>query len=333
MGERSERPIFVVGYQRSGTTLLQSLLGAHPRIAAPPEVHFWFRIADLADHWGDLRDDDRARAVVRELLDLPLGMLDEAGFDEDRVFEAFLRTDRSYAALLGTLMADFAERHGKQRWSEKTPHQRPVRIWSLLPDAQVLHIVRDPRDVAVSEAAAVRSVPAWLAAERCSRFTANAIRDAESRPAGSYLRLRYEDLARDPEQVMRTALDFLGETYPPELVTATRHATPAISGERTPWQHEAAQPVRAPRAGWSSLSPRRRALVAAKTADIVDRLGYPNAPAGLVFLGEALMATTWPVRWREHRRAVRIARRARTPAQRHAEVRSFIAEQAHRWSG
>ena len=48
----TERPIFVVGFQRSGTTLLQSLLGAHPRIAAPPEVHFFFRIYGLRDYWG-----------------------------------------------------------------------------------------------------------------------------------------------------------------------------------------------------------------------------------------------------------------------------------------
>ena len=45
-----DRPIFVVGYQRSGTTLLQALLGAHHRIAGPPETHFIFRNPSSVPH-------------------------------------------------------------------------------------------------------------------------------------------------------------------------------------------------------------------------------------------------------------------------------------------
>src|SRR5436309_3360296 len=37
-------PIFVVGFSRSGTTLLQALLGAHSRISAPPEIAFFARV-------------------------------------------------------------------------------------------------------------------------------------------------------------------------------------------------------------------------------------------------------------------------------------------------
>ena len=62
------RPIFVVGFQRSGTTLLQSLLGAHPRIAAPPEMHFVFRVAALADYFGDLADDDNLARALHETI-------------------------------------------------------------------------------------------------------------------------------------------------------------------------------------------------------------------------------------------------------------------------
>ncbi|NEQ53441.1 MAG: sulfotransferase, partial [Leptolyngbya sp. SIO3F4] len=35
-----ERPIFIVGMPRSGTTLLTTILSAHPRIAISPESHF-----------------------------------------------------------------------------------------------------------------------------------------------------------------------------------------------------------------------------------------------------------------------------------------------------
>src|SRR5881628_2752506 len=94
----SERPIFVVGFGRSGTTLLQSLLGAHPRIAAPPEMHFARRIVQFQDYWGDLADDAVLRTVVAKTLDLPA--LAKSGFDLDRVYERAQRGPRTYAGVL-----------------------------------------------------------------------------------------------------------------------------------------------------------------------------------------------------------------------------------------
>lgn len=329
----TERPIFVVGYQRSGTTLLQSLLGAHPRIAAPPEVHFWFRIVELADHWGDLAVDSRAAAVVHELLDAPLGMLDDAGFDEAELTAAFLRTDRSYAALIETAMADFARRQGKQRWSEKSPYQRPARIWSLLPEAQVLHIVRDPRDVAASEAETFHRMPAWRSAEQVRHFTQQSLSDAVGAAADAYRRVRYEDLAAEPEDVMRGVCAFLGEDFPEQLVTASRSDTSAIPASTTPWQREAAEPIRAPQSSWvNRLDLRQRALVCAIVADLLPVLDYPPSPANLVRIGQLLRPTTLPGRQAEQHRRNKIAKSVGSPADRHAAVKAFIDDQARRWS-
>lgn len=50
----SDAPIFVVGFPRSGTTLAQSLIGAHPRIAAPLEMHYFSRVVMHRSCWGDL---------------------------------------------------------------------------------------------------------------------------------------------------------------------------------------------------------------------------------------------------------------------------------------
>jgi hypothetical protein len=328
----AERPIFVVGYQRSGTTLLQSLLGAHPRIAAPPEVHFWFRIVMLADHWGDLTDDARASAVVREVLDLPFGLLDDAGFDEAVLRSAFLETDRSYAALLDTVMSDFAHRHGKQRWSEKTPQQRPAWIWSLLPDAQVIHIVRDPRDVAVSESAWLRRLPAWQSAQRCVTFTSAAMHDGRNAVPGSYLRIGYEDLTREPAVVMASVCEFLGEEFPAAMVTVSRDGSPAVPRTSAPWQREAAAPIRPAVSTWSTdLGGRQRALVAATADELVTTLGYRAAEHRLVVAGRLLRPTVWPSQRLDRAHRARVTRTARTPADRYAAVRSFMADQERRW--
>src|SRR4051812_17375571 len=144
-------PIFVVGLPRSGTTLLQSLIGAHPRIAAPPELFFGRRIVQFRDYWGDLNDDAVLRRVLEETLSLP--NLSESGFELERVFARASKGSRTYPGVLDAVMSDYAERNGKVRWSEKSPMQRSRLIWLLMPDAQVVHIVRDPRPCVASNLA------------------------------------------------------------------------------------------------------------------------------------------------------------------------------------
>src|SRR3954466_3748822 len=99
-----ERPIFVVGAHRSGTTLLQALIGAHPRIGAPPEVDFYGRVWVRRREFGDLSDD----AVLKSVIDFALDRrtLQEAGFDSSRVYARARAGARTYAGVLDAIMAD-----------------------------------------------------------------------------------------------------------------------------------------------------------------------------------------------------------------------------------
>lgn len=323
----SDRPIFVVGFQRSGTTLLQSLLGRHPRIAAPPELHFFFRIYDLRDYWGDLHDDARVRPVVRELLDVPFGLFADCGFDEDVLVNRFLASDRSYRSLLEAVLGDFARRLGKVRWSEKTPNQRPDQIWSLLPDAQVVHIRRDPREVVASAATAwAHPAPPVVLAKRWREFVLRT-RDAGAQAAASsFLEIRYEDLAADPAATVAHICEFLEEDYSPAMLESSGTST-AVSRSGVRWQREAAEPVRAPASQWANrLSWHDRAMISSVVTDVLEPLGYPPAPSGLVRAGRVLA----PLAVRRFRAAqwlrTRDARRVTTPAERYALVKRFIAE-------
>src|SRR5205823_3583886 len=144
----STRPIFVVGSARSGTTLLQSALGAHARIAAPPEMYFVTRISSLSDYYGDLCDDAALECALRDTLAFVL--LEPLHLDEAALLAEAKAGPRTYGGLLSTVMDHIASGWGKARWSDKTPWQLPAVVWELVPDAQVVHIVRDPRDVVAS---------------------------------------------------------------------------------------------------------------------------------------------------------------------------------------
>lgn len=276
------RPIFVIGFQRSGTTLLQALLGAHPRIAAPPELHFIFRILGLADYYGDLHDDTNLRSALHDMLHPPVPLLAGCGFDEEVLFRRALAGDRTYRGLLELVMDDFAERQGKPRWSEKTPGQSAQSVLELCPEAQLIHIIRDPRDVVASSLVTPwASAPARQVAVDWRAFTLNNIRvGAESGP-GSYLQIRFEDLVRGPEVVLRIVTAFLGEDFTTEMLTDHTARRPTVAAVAAGWQGRALEPIDSTREGqWQTrLTRLQKAEVAAVVQNELLAFGYQ--PTGL----------------------------------------------------
>ncbi|HYJ77354.1 MAG TPA: sulfotransferase, partial [Actinomycetes bacterium] len=63
----SDRPVFVVGCPRSGTTLLSLMIHAHPRIAMPPESRFLISTWRERDQWADLSARKQHRRLARSI--------------------------------------------------------------------------------------------------------------------------------------------------------------------------------------------------------------------------------------------------------------------------
>ena len=63
-----EKPIFMIGVERSGTTLVMAMLGCHPRIAVPEVVWYYSRFRPYLFTFGDLSDDDSFRTLASEMV-------------------------------------------------------------------------------------------------------------------------------------------------------------------------------------------------------------------------------------------------------------------------
>jgi len=207
MVERHATDIFIVGPARSGTSWLQTMLAEHPDIASPPETHLFMNyLAPLAETWAL----DQARVAAA---------LGERGKSVGHGL-ATVVTDDEFVALMQSFYATFRElvlsaKPGARRLLEKTPDHAVCldTIQRISPEAQIVYLVRDPRDTvrslleagdevwgdwaptSVEDATTLwlRNVQPWFPRKRDPRITL----------------VRYEDLRSDPAELERVAA-FLG---------------------------------------------------------------------------------------------------------------------------
>ena len=117
------RPIFIVGSERSGTTLLRLMLHAHPRIAIPPQTKYVKKLYKRRLLFGNLAREDNRQKLARWFLahfDAST-KLDDLDIDPAVVRSAVQATHSLGAALAQPLIA-YAAKYDKLRWGDKRPY-------------------------------------------------------------------------------------------------------------------------------------------------------------------------------------------------------------------
>ncbi len=288
------RPVFIAGVGRSGTSLLHSMLNAHPDVAFPPETHFFRRYvargrtrrAVAAGTVADLRatlaaDHDLRRASV-DLDDLLAGERD-GSVDTARVFEA--------------LLAAVARRSGKARVGDKDPrsidHLRAIA--AVFPDALVLHVIRDPREVLLSRTKAEWSKgrPWWQHALLAEDQLRTGRRLGPKLFGDRYLEVRYEALVSAPEHVLGEVARHIGVVYSPTMLDFSASAASLVDARERSWKKETLGPLlQGNREKWRvGLAPRQVRFVEEVSVEAFERLGYERSlgtPAGAHATGVGL---------------------------------------------
>lgn len=209
IGRRSQRPApFVVGMNRSGTTLLRMMLDAHPQLTIPPETHFVPDLVKVARE-GAASPEALLKVIVaqREWGDF--------GLTEDELLDRFRAIGSPDAGdAIRAFFEAYAERVGKPRWGDKTPRYvtRMRLIADALPEAHFVHVIRDGRDVALSvRDRTVKDYTVERVAQRWKEKVSKARRDAPL--LKHYVELRYEDLVLDPKGSLRKISEFVDLPY------------------------------------------------------------------------------------------------------------------------
>ncbi|MGY1722098.1 sulfotransferase family protein [Blastococcus sp. SYSU DS0533] len=232
------RRIFVVGCPRSGTTLLQSFLAAHPRVHSFPETHFFHEL--------------RAPRGVRRAVGLPAAGTDRrlddvAGWLGTRRRGPVLPTVRGYGAAF-VAMADAAAREqGADAWVEKTPANLYALdlVEQLVPGAHVVHIVRSGVDVVASLCAVAEGWGTSYTVDTAIEQWAECIAITErhrGRPRHSVV--GYDRLVRDPEAALATLCAEVGLPYTDEMVIGRAAAAGRLVKDFEHWKADNTGPLR-----------------------------------------------------------------------------------------
>ena len=142
-------PFFIVGCDRSGTTMLRLILDGSPDVAIPTESMI------LVDFAGQAGDRARHRRGVRRGSPAPSGAIRRCASGASPAMPP-LREGRTgpaaYRAALEAPFLAYAELHGKPRWADKTPYYvgELDQVKRVFPEARIVNLVRDGRDVALS---------------------------------------------------------------------------------------------------------------------------------------------------------------------------------------
>ncbi len=207
-------PIFIVGCPRSGTALLRNLLRAHPNLTFPDESHFipsFYRAA------GDPRTEEEARALAARILALFWIRNWGLALSADDFSDC-----RSYRAVVCRLFEAWARAENKPRWGDKTPQyltELPT-ILELFPEAKILHIYRDGRDVALSWLkVGFEPGNVYKAANLWRERVQWARKDACALPPATYLEVSYELLLTDTRRTMEEVCRFVEEPFSEAVLT------------------------------------------------------------------------------------------------------------------
>lgn len=250
MSQSLRSPVFVYGALRSGTTLLHLILDAHPAIHSASEADYLFdHVTPDPSGPGGWRYDTEALAtdwIFRDIvkLEVPGGC---QGID-----------------LAQRVCAALSARAPGQQLSVNIHRNAPV-MAAMFPEAKIIHLLRDPRDVARSSVGmgwsgnSYYGVDHWIGTE--TDWDAAGIRPER------VLEVRFETLISDIQGELPRICDFLGVAFDPRMLDYHEQTTyappdPSIAGK---WREKAA--------------PREIALIEGRLGTLLEARGYGSDAA------------------------------------------------------
>jgi len=269
--------VFLMSSERSGSNLVRRVLSQTAEIVGPPPPHL---LKAFGPYWPYM--DFNSEAVKERIVTLAIELLyrHTSPWDVDvpagRVRDHLDEAGWAFENLFDVCHAEYARGVGKAGYfaKENNVFDFVFPLTLRFPDAHFVHLVRDPRDVALSfKRAPSGPKTAYYAAERWFAEQRRCLAFAHALPERVH-RLRYEDLIGEPETTVKTLFAFLKLPFSPGVLAPDESSSAEASQTRF-WEN-LDKPILKGNAGKyrKGLKSREIACVEAVCAPLMKHFGY-----------------------------------------------------------
>jgi hypothetical protein len=282
--QRKRAPVFVLGSPRSGTTLLYDMLLSAGGFAVYLAESNVFNL--LVPRFGDLSFRANREQLMEAWLNSRLFLA--SGLDREHIRKRILEQCRNGGDFLRIVMGEICSLQGMQRWAENSPEgvlYLPL-IKDLIPEALVVHVIRDGRDVATSlgRLRYVRSFP-WEDRHSligCGLYWEWIVQQGRSfgRSAGAdYIEIHFEDLLARPQETLNQVGRFIDHAL--DYAEIQNVAYGSVSKPNTSFRTEAPNAGFSPVGRWKkSFSPEQLLRFERLVGKTLQDVGYAAATNG-----------------------------------------------------
>ncbi|MDR5589341.1 sulfotransferase [Christiangramia sp. SM2212] len=227
--------IFIVGVGRSGTSLLQSMLNAHSEVAFIPETHFLRKYVFTnkifpgeQEVMTELKQDENLQRVK---------------IDPHQI----VNNRNSYLEVYNELLDIYLETKGKKIIGDKDPRNIDFlpHLKNYFPDAKIIHIIRDPRDVVLSRTKADWSKhwPFNLHAYMYNAQIGRGRKIGRNLFGSNYFEICYEDLIMTPEKELKKICELIGIDFETAMLEFSSSAKELVDKSELQWKKETMGPL------------------------------------------------------------------------------------------
>lgn len=238
--EHAAHEIFIVGNPRSGTSMMRAILGNHPEIYAfQHELHFFEGLCASKNLYRRINLAEAAELTARLLC------VETLGWWRQREYQAFLIQAHTMLLTWPENVLSPIEIYKQFLHTTATAHERKIpcdktpqyifylhEIFENFPQAKVIHLIRDPRDVLHSQKYRWKQQYAskrpWLEILRTwghyhptiiSYLWRNIIKTSSQWVADPRVYIvKFEDILQNPEEELRKICTFFGLAYTSQML-------------------------------------------------------------------------------------------------------------------
>ena len=292
----SDQVIYIIGVGRSGTSMLMTLLNGHSKIAFTPETHF------LRFYFGNAKikrqHEEKGPTVFQKTLEAD-DYFRRLQLSAEKLLQPYIKGKQAFdlSKVYLDILDQYLARKGKHWIGDKDPRYIDYlpTVKQVCPQAKIIHIYRDPRDIMLSKMKAdwASHRPYWLNAMISQIQMKNGRKTAQTLFGSNYYELSYESLVSQPEKALSQLLGFLKLDFEPSMLDLTQSAKELVDQSELQWKDNTFKPVMNTNTKkWmTQLSAKQIRCIEIICKEWFEQLSYQTADIKIGALNEGMLKT------------------------------------------